>query len=207
MSILAALALFALFASGNPVSDVPVEVGRFDPAAFPEAVRLDRRMPNGEMVRRVETILSEGQCTIEGAREGRFNIVVPFALLMEPDGFTSTVVVSEMGCVPLETLVGQVVLAQLERGDFRPDHEEGERWYVSELAFALGVEDQAVTIAQEDPERMICRAAEPELGSRLRMRRMCRTAEQWRQYEADMAQMRRDISSAARCGNELCQSQ
>ena len=207
MQTLTALALFALFATGQPASDVPVEVGRFDPDAFPEAVRLDRRMPHGEMVRRVETILSEGQCSIDGAHEGRFNIVVPFALLMEPDGFTSTVVVSEQGCVPLETLVGQIVLAQLERGDFQPEHAEGERWYVSELAFALGVEDQAVTIAQTDPERMICRMAEPELGSRLRMRRMCRTAEGWRQYEADMEQLRRDISAAARCGNDRCRSE
>lgn len=203
MSILA----IALFASSVVDSDIPVQVGRFDPSDFPEVVQLDRRMPHAEMTGRVETILSEGQCTIEGASERRFNIVVPYAMQMEPDGFTNVVVVSETGCEPLEILVGQVLLAQIERGDFRPQHAEGERWYVGELAFAMNAHDEAVAIAQEDADRVICRDEEPQLGSRLQMARICLTAAGWRQYDADREQLRRDISAAARCGNERCRSE
>lgn len=201
------LIAIALLAISSPVSDVPVEVGRFDPSDFPEAVQLDRHMPHAEMVSRVEAIIAEGRCDIEGATDRRFNIVVPYALSLEPDGFANTVVVQENGCVPLETLVGQIVLAQLERGDFVPSHDEGDQWYVGEMAFAMNVQSAAASISEEDVDRMICRDAEAELGSRLREKRMCLTAAGWRQYEEDRRQLRRDISSAAKCGNDLCRSQ
>lgn len=201
------LVALALLAATPVASDIPVQVGRFDPSEFPEVVELDRRMPNAEMVRRVETILSEGQCTIEGAHDRRFNIVVPYALQMEPDGFTNVVVVQETGCAPLEVLAGQILLAQIERGDFQPQHEDGERWYVGELGFALNAQSEAVAMSQEDPDAVICRMEEPEVGSRLRMERICLTAAGWRQYDSDRAQLRRDIGAAAKCGNPRCMSE
>jgi hypothetical protein len=122
MSMLATLFFALLQAAPAPAAEVEVNVGRFDPSEFPELIRLERRMPEAEMVRRVEAMLSDGRCTIEGAHDRRFNIVVPFAILMDADGTPDNVVVHEAGCVALETLVGQIVLAQLERGDFRPQH-------------------------------------------------------------------------------------
>jgi len=89
------------------------------------------------------------------------------------------------------------VLAQLGRGDFRPQHEEGERWYVSELGFAMGVQSEAVTLARDNPDRMICREAQVQLNSRVRMARACRTAAEWVLFEADREQLRRDIGNAA----------
>jgi hypothetical protein len=187
-----------------PVVDVGVDVGRFDPADFPELIRIERRMPENEMHRRVEAMIEDGRCRLEGATHRRFNIVVPFAILMQADGTPEEVVVHEAGCEALETLVGQIVLAQLRRGDFRPQHDEGDRWYVSELGFAMGVQDQAVTIAQDSPDRVICREVQLELGSRLRPVRRCLTAAQWIAFESDRAQLRRDIQNSARCGNESC---
>jgi hypothetical protein len=204
MSMLAFLFYAVLQAAPAPAPDVEVNVGRIDPSEFPELIRLERRMPEAEMVRRVEAMLSDGRCTIEGAHDRRFNIVVPFAILMAADGTPDTVVVHEAGCVALETLVGQIVLAQLERGDYRPQHEEGERWYVSELGFAMGVQGEAVAIARDEPDRVICREEQRALGSRLRPVRACRTAAEWVQFEADREQLRRDIGSAARCGNRSC---
>jgi hypothetical protein len=168
MSMLAALLFAVMQATPAPAADIDVDVGRFDPSEFPELIRLDRRMPEDEMVRRVEAMISDGRCTIEGATDRRFNIVVPFAILMDADGTPDSVVVHEAGCAALETLVGQIVLAQLERGDYRPQHREGQRWYVSELGFALGIQSEAVTVARDDPDRMICRAVQLALGSRLR---------------------------------------
>lgn len=48
------------------------------------------------------------------------------------------------------------------------------------------------TNADEDPDRMICRRPVPVLGSRVRMRRMCMTASQWRVYREGRDAMRRD---------------
>jgi len=206
MSTLVALLLTLLQppAVAPPRIDVAVDVGLFEPEDFPEVVRLERYMPHGEMVARVEQMIADGRCTLTGVTARRFNIVVPYALLLEPDGTPNSVVVRESGCAALETLVGQIILAQLERGDYVPSHEEGERWYVSEVAFALGVEEQAVSIAREDADRMICRAPRAELGSRLRMVRECRTAAQWVVFEQDRQQLRRDIQTTTRCDPSPC---
>ncbi len=40
-------------------------------------------------------------------------------------------------------------------------------------------------------QRLICRSR-PTLGSRITRTRVCKTAEEWRIYEADMEQYRRD---------------
>ena len=193
----AALLLAFVQPGPAPAVNIEVNVGRFDPSEFPEVVRLDRRMPEAEMVTRVEAMLTDGRCTIEGAHDRRFNIVVPFAILMQADGTPDTVVVHEAGCVALETLVGRIVLAQLARGDFRPQHAEGERWYVSEVGFAMGVQGEAVAMARDNPDRAICRQEQLELGSRLRRVRVCRTAAEWVQFESDREQFRGDIGNAA----------
>lgn len=208
MSLIAALLLAFLQPAAPAPADVEVNVGRFDPADFPAIIRLDRRMPENEMHRRVEAMIADGRCRIEGASERRFNIVVPFAILMQANGTPDEVVIHEAGCEALEMLVGQIVVAQLGRGDFRPQHEAGERWYVSELGFAMGVQDQAVAIARDTPDRSICREVQMELGSRLRPVRRCLTAAQWVQFEADREQLRRDVQNAARCGvgNASCES-
>jgi len=204
MSILPALLLAVLQPTPAAAPAVDVDVGRFDPSEFPQPIIIERRMPEAEMVRRVEAMLSDGRCTLQGAHDRQFNIVVPFAVLMDADGTPDSVVVHEAGCAALETLVGQIVLAQLERGDFRPRHDEGERWYVSELGFALGVQDEAVAIARQDLDRVICRQEQLELGSRLRTRRDCRTAAEWVAFDADRQQLRRDIQNSARCGARSC---
>ena len=202
MSIIVALLLSLVQPSAGspPRVDVEVDVGLFEPEDFPEMVRLERYMPHGDMVARVERMIADGRCTLTGATQSRFNIVVPYAILMEPDGTPNSVVVRESGCASLETLVGQIVLSQLERGDYVPSHEQGDRWYVSEVAFAMGVEEQAIAIAREDADRMICRAPRADLGSRLRMVRECRTAAQWVAFEQDRQQMRRDFQDGVSCG-------
>ena len=198
MSMIAALLLALVQPAAAPAAlNIDVDVGRFDPTDFPEIIRLERRMPEAEMVRRVEAMLSDGRCTIEGAHDRRFNIVVPFAIQMAADGTPDAVVVHEAGCESLEILVGQIVLAQLARGDFRPQHAEGDRWYVSEVGFAMGVQGEAVAIAREEPDRVICREAQVLPNSRTRVGRVCRTASEWVAFESDREQLRRDLSNAA----------
>ena len=55
--------------------------------------------------------------------------------------------------------------------------------------------------ALENPDEMVCRAAEPVLGSRVARRRICRTRAQWRAFESDRAQLRRDIQDSAKGPN------
>ena len=50
----------------------------------------------------------------------------------------------------------------------------------------------------EDMDQVICRAPQPVLGSRVATRRVCKTRAQWRVFEEDRAQLRRDIQNSGR---------
>jgi hypothetical protein len=50
-------------------------------------------------------------------------------------------------------------------------------------------------------DQVICRAAEPVLGSRVARRRICRTRAQWQSFEDDRAALRRDIQNSGKGPN------
>jgi hypothetical protein len=191
-------------AAATASPQVSVEVGRFDPDSFPDLIRLERTLPHAEMTRRVRNILAERQCSFEGQSDLRFDITVPYAALLNSEGEASRVVVKDMGCVPLETLVGRIVLAQFDRGDFKVRHETGERWYSSELYFAQGEPVRAAMV--EDKDKIVCkREDQPMLGTRLKFKKTCKTVAEWQAYDHDREQLRRDIRNSGACaGNPSC---
>ena len=58
--------------------------------------------------------------------------------------------------------------------------------------------------AAENPDRIICRRPEPVLGSRVARRRICRTVSERRAFDADRAQMRRDLNAGNCAGASSC---
>ena len=114
-----------------------VDVGRFDPAAFPEAELRERRMPVHTMLTRVENILRERQCQLEGQNYRRFDIRVPYVVMLEPDGTPTRFVVRDIGCAPLESFVGRVILELARAGDYAPTGVQEPTWYASELRFTV----------------------------------------------------------------------
>lgn len=50
----------------------------------------------------------------------------------------------------------------------------------------------------EDPDQVICRAPQTILGSRIAQRRICKTRSEWRAFEEDRAQLRRDLQNSGR---------
>jgi len=50
----------------------------------------------------------------------------------------------------------------------------------------------------EDPDQVICRAPQVILGSRVATRRVCKTRSEWRAFEEDRAQLRRDLQNSGR---------
>jgi hypothetical protein len=172
------------------LSGIPVHVGRFDESEFPNATRVERRMPHAELTHRVDRILASRRCRLPGQTRTHFDISVPYAVLMQPNGQAAKVVVKDIGCAPIETLVGQLATQLASSGDFRPTHQEGERWYVSEANFSRM--DHRIATGGMDPDKVICRAAEAKLGSRIATRRVCRTASEWDLYEVDREQFQRD---------------
>ncbi|HEY0011290.1 MAG TPA: hypothetical protein VGB79_00385 [Allosphingosinicella sp.] len=138
IAILSAL----IAATQAPAAAAPaVEVGRFNEAAFPEAAIRERRMPRDAMLSRVEEILRERSCRLEGQTHRSFDIRVPYVVKLEPDGTPTRFVVADIGCQPLESFVGRVVLELTRVGDFRPTGQSDAQWYRSEVRFTVGAHD------------------------------------------------------------------
>jgi hypothetical protein len=114
-----------------------VDVGRINQNSLPSLKAVERSLPTAGMVERVERILESGQCTLQGQTARRFDITVPYAVLVEPDGSAGRVVVQETGCEPLESYVGLVVLTLAREGDFAKSRGPQARWFTSEINFNL----------------------------------------------------------------------
>jgi hypothetical protein len=133
--MLGPIAIAMLLASAG--GSLQVDVGRANWNALPPLKAVERVLPTPDMVDRVETMLDSGTCKIAGQSAKRFDITVPYAVLVEPDGTTQRILVGETGCPALETFVGTVVVAMADAGDFKPTREPNARWYASELNFNL----------------------------------------------------------------------
>jgi|KBSMisStandDraft_5_1062788.scaffolds.fasta_scaffold543272_2 hypothetical protein len=169
----------------------PIEVGKFDPSAFPNAVKVDRRMPQEELTARADRILQSGRCSFPGQSVDEYSIDVPYAVLLQPSGEVSKVVVKEVGCPELELLTGEVANELAKARDFRPTKAATEQWYVSEVYYAHG--GKAFALTQKDDDRIVCENSKLETGSRLAKSRLCLTKAQWRAYRVEQERLHRDM--------------
>ncbi|HEX8380021.1 MAG TPA: hypothetical protein VF619_05680 [Allosphingosinicella sp.] len=133
--MLAPIATALLLASVS--GPLQVDVGRADWSALPPLKAVQRVLPSTDMVDKVETMLESGSCKLPGQSAKKFDITIPYAVLVEPDGKAKRVIVAETGCAELETFVGIIVTAMAREGDFRPTNEAKARWFASELNFNL----------------------------------------------------------------------
>lgn len=129
------LGAIALLFVATPAMAQSVDVGQVDWAKFPKAREKESRLDYADLAGRVENVLRTEKCAIGHATPRQFDITVPYAVLIQPDGKVSRVVVSRMNCTGLETLVGQAVIARSDVGDYLPTGEARPRWYVSALNF------------------------------------------------------------------------
>src|SRR3954466_9049788 len=97
------LSLVTMFLAGAAPAEIQVDVGQIKLASLPAAVRTERRLPTAEMVAKVEEILGPGGGQLPGQSAHKFDIDIPYAALVEPDGNVSRVVVGELGCSELES--------------------------------------------------------------------------------------------------------
>lgn len=129
--------LAAAMLLGPSASAFQVDVGRADWNAMPRLKAVKRQLPTPDMVGRVQQMLASGQCTLPRQRAERFDITIPYAVLIDPDGRARRAVVAEAGCPVLETYVGELILAMANKGDFKPTGAPKARWFASALNFNL----------------------------------------------------------------------
>ncbi|HEX8225510.1 MAG TPA: hypothetical protein VF605_16980 [Allosphingosinicella sp.] len=129
--------LAAAMLLGPAAGPIQVDVGRADWGKMPPLKAVRRALPTPAMVGRVEEMLASGQCTLPRQRADKFDITIPYAVQVDPDGRARRVVVAEAGCPVLETYAGGLILAMAARGDFKPTGEAKARWFASALNFNL----------------------------------------------------------------------
>jgi hypothetical protein len=127
----------ALMLANAPATEVRVDVGRVNLATLPKLRQAGRDLPTPVMVGDVEAMLETGQCSLPGQSSARFDIDIPYAVLVQPDGSATRVVVGELGCEKLESYAGLIVLKLAGMGDFAATGEKRARWYGSKLNFNL----------------------------------------------------------------------
>lgn len=123
--------------AASPALAQDVDVGLVNWSKLPALKEKASRLDYADLALRVETLLQTGDCNIPRQSPKRFDITVPYAVLVEPNGKIARVVVSRMNCTGIEMLVGQAVLARADAGDFLPTGEAKPRWYASALNFNL----------------------------------------------------------------------
>ena len=183
-------------------AEVPVAIGNIKTASLPPLTRVERTLPHADMTKRVEGMLASGECKLSGQSKGRFDIVVPYAIRLDGSGIATKVVVQDLGCKSIEMLVAQIVSAQASRGDFKVAPGVVDQWFRSDVYFKIGEPTSAQAMA--NPEKVSCKSS-PQLGSRIKTNRVCKTAAEWVIYDKDRAQLGRDIRNAGECaGNRSC---
>lgn len=130
-------AIAAMLLMGAAPGGIQVDVGKIDLAALPPVQPRHRELPTARMVEQVERILAKGKCKLPGQSQGRFDIDVPYAVLLQPDGSTNRVVVSEMGCPEIESLTGLIVLELARQREFGATGQAKAKWFGSTLNFNL----------------------------------------------------------------------
>jgi hypothetical protein len=88
------------------------------------------------LVRWAAQELKDPACRAKGMRPERFDIEEPYAVLVEPNGTVSRIIVREMGCPGLNTVVGSTLADLARRGKFKPTGEPQALWYGGRLSFA-----------------------------------------------------------------------
>jgi hypothetical protein len=131
----AVLAMIGMVAAGQAPAEVAVDVGRANWEIYPQLP--DTRMvpQPAQMVDALAGILRNRQCTLPGQDERNFDVVVRYIVLVNPDGTASRAVVNDVGCRPLETLVGSLVVRLSGLRAFGPTGRSEARWYGGSFNF------------------------------------------------------------------------
>lgn len=94
-------------------------------------------VPNGEMVRRVQLMLQRNECEFEGQSARRFDIDVNYAVMLDPQGNASQIIVQDVGCRALELYVGRIAADIMRSGYVRVSPPAQPAWYGNRINFNL----------------------------------------------------------------------
>ena len=130
----AALLIAALIAANHTPGTI--EVARADWSAFAPLQTADLAIPNGHMIMRVERMV-RGQCRPLQQANWKFNFDINYAVMLDPQGHATRIIVEDIGCRPIETYVGNVVASLVEQGYVLTAPPAQPQWFTSRINFNL----------------------------------------------------------------------
>jgi len=128
------LAVALLFTPSVPVN---VDVAEANWNAYPRLETAHISVPNGAMVTRVQRLMQQRECSFEGQRPRRFSIDVNYAVMLDARGNATRIVVEDVGCRPLELMVGRIAADIVTRGFVRTAAPSSPTFYASRINFNL----------------------------------------------------------------------
>lgn len=141
LASLAALNAATLLAVTPAYSAAPqvatIEVGSAQWDKMPALKVTSDRIDYPAVTTAISNMLESRLCKLAGQSSHRFDISVPYAVLVTPEGKAERVLVSETGCAALEDLVGEMAIAQSDAGVLLPTGDSRPRWYADTFAVAL----------------------------------------------------------------------
>jgi len=105
--------------------------------AYPRLRTEEITVPSGDMVRRVQLMLQREECEFEGQSARRFDIDVNYAVMLDPQGNASRIIVEDVGCRPLELYVGRIAADIMRSGYVRVTPPAAPSWYGNRINFNL----------------------------------------------------------------------
>ncbi len=105
--------------------------------AYPRLRTEEITVPSGDMVRRVQLMLQRDECEFQGQSSRRFNIDVNYAVMLDPQGNASRIIVEDVGCRPLELYVGRIAADIMRSGYVRVTPPSQPSWYGNRINFNL----------------------------------------------------------------------
>lgn len=133
--MLISLAIAAL--AFNPTVAENIDVAEANWNNYPRLETERLAIPSGAMVTRVQQMMQRGQCQFEGQSPRRFSVDISYGVQLDAAGNATRIIVEDVGCRPLELMVGRIAADIVRRGFVRTAPPAEPTIYANRINFNL----------------------------------------------------------------------
>ena len=129
--------LAAAAAALSPAVPENIDVAEANWNNYPRLETANLAIPSGEMVGRVQRLMQRDVCEFEGQNGRRFSIDVNYAVTLDSQGNATRILVEDVGCRPLELMVGRIAADIVSGGFVRTSPPARETIFANRINFNL----------------------------------------------------------------------
>lgn len=114
-----------------------IDVAEANWRAYPRLDTPVLAIPNGDMVTEVQRMMQRGECRFEGQSPRRFSVNISYGVQLDSSGNATRIIVQDIGCRPLELMVGRIAADIVRRGFVRTAPPAAPTIYARQINFNL----------------------------------------------------------------------